>query len=140
MALKTALLTWLCPGLRPGLTPLSDVVTLPFLPLRAVQPAAFCGVTRQISADTERVGRCTAPGHPLHASIYVAHDKETGQDHGGPQGLKLGCSPGPDHAFKTLGAVPVLLGMPDCYMAMQKGTIDGWHYRWGSLRSSSSTR
>jgi TRAP-type C4-dicarboxylate transport system substrate-binding protein len=50
------------------------------------------------------------------------------------KGLKLRMLGGPPtEAMKALGAVPLLLGMPDVYMAMQRGTIDGMGVPLGVL-------
>ena len=50
------------------------------------------------------------------------------------KGLKLRALAGPPtEVFKAMGAVPVLLGMPDVYLAMQKGTIDGSGIPLGTL-------
>jgi TRAP-type C4-dicarboxylate transport system substrate-binding protein len=39
----------------------------------------------------------------------------------------------PTDVMKSLGAVPLMLGMPDVYLAMQKGTIDGSGIPLGTL-------
>jgi TRAP-type C4-dicarboxylate transport system substrate-binding protein len=130
MAVKTGVadMAFCSQGYWPGLTPLSDVVTLPFLPLKSGAQASgvlwklrdkYPQIQKEWSDVQLLVIHCTPPFTLLTTKKQVKTMEDL-------KGLKLRVLAGPPtDAFKTLGAVPVLLGMPDCYMAMQKGTIDG---------------
>jgi TRAP-type C4-dicarboxylate transport system substrate-binding protein len=130
MALKTGVadIAFCSQGYWPGLTPLSDVVTLPFLPFKSGRQASgilwklrekYPQIQKEWSDVHLLVIHCTPPFTLLTTKKQVKTLEDL-------KGLKLRVLAGPPtDAFKALGAVPVLLGMPDCYMAMQKGTIDG---------------
>ncbi len=130
MALKTGVadMAFCSQGYWPGLTPLSDVVTLPFLPFKSGRQASgilwklrekYPQIQKEWSDVQLLVIHCTPPFTLLTTKKQVKTLEDI-------KGLKLRVLAGPPtDAFKSLGAVPLLLGMPDCYMAMQKGTIDG---------------
>jgi TRAP-type C4-dicarboxylate transport system substrate-binding protein len=130
MALKTGVadMAFCSQGYWPGMTPLSDVITLPFLPLKSGAQASgilwklrdkYPQIQKEWSDVQLLVVHCTPPFTLLTTKKQVKTLEDL-------KGLKLRVLAGPPtDAFKALGAVPVLLGMPDCYLAMQKGTIDG---------------
>jgi TRAP-type C4-dicarboxylate transport system substrate-binding protein len=121
-------MAWCAHGYWAGMTPLSDVVTLPFLPFKSGAQASgilwklrekFPGMQKEYADVQLLVFQCTPP----YSLITTKKQVKTMED---LKGLKLRVLAGPPtDAFKTLGAVPVLLGMPDVYLALQKGTIDG---------------
>ena len=49
------------------------------------------------------------------------------------RGMKIRCTSVYVGSLKALGAVPVVLGMPDVYMSLQKGVIDGLICDWESV-------
>jgi TRAP-type C4-dicarboxylate transport system substrate-binding protein len=138
MALKTGVadMAFCSQGYWPGMTPLSDVITLPFLPLKSGAQASgilwklrdkYPQIQKEWSDVQLLVAHCTPPFTLLTTKKQVKTMEDL-------KGLKLRVLAGPPtDAFKALGAVPVLLGMPDCYMAMQKGTIDGLAIPLGTI-------
>ena len=138
MALRSGTLDmgWCSHGYWPGLTPLSDVMALPFLPFKSGrQGGGILWKLREKYPELQKeyadvqilLMHCTPP----FSLITTKKQVKTMED---LKGLKLRMLGGPPtEAMKALGAVPLLLGMPDVYMAMQKGTIDGMGVPLGVL-------
>lgn len=138
MALKTGVadIAWCAQGYWPGLTPLSDVITLPFLPFKSGrQGGGILWKLREKYPELQKeyadvqvlLMHCTPP----FSLITTKKQVKTMED---LKGLKLRILAGPPtDAFKALGAVPLLIGMSEVYMAMQKGTIDGMGIPLGVL-------
>jgi TRAP-type transport system periplasmic protein len=138
MALKSGVadMAFCSQGYWPGLMPLSDVVTLPFLPFKSGRQASgilwklrekYPQIQKEWSDVQLTVVHCTPPFTLLTTKKQVKTLEDL-------KGLKIRMLAGPPtDAIKALGAVPLLLGMPDCYMAMQKGTIDGLAIPLGTI-------
>jgi TRAP-type C4-dicarboxylate transport system substrate-binding protein len=138
MALKTGVVDigWCSHGYWPALTPLSDVMALPFLPFKSGRQAGgilwklrekYPELQKEYADVQVLLMHCTPP----FSLITTKKQVKTMED---LKGLKLRMLGGPPtEAMKALGAVPLLLGMPEVYMAMQKGTIDGMGVPLGVL-------
>jgi len=138
MSLKTGVadIAWAAHTFWPGMTPLSDVITLPFLPLKSGRHAS--GILWKLSekfpdlrneyADAQvLLMHCTPP----FSLVTTKKQVKTMED---LKGLKLRVLAGPStDACKALGAVPTFIGMPDVYVALQKGVIDGMGIPLGVL-------
>jgi TRAP-type C4-dicarboxylate transport system substrate-binding protein len=138
MALKTGVadIAWCSQGYWPGLTPLSDVMALPFLPFKSGRQAG--GILWKLREKYPELQKEYADVHvllmhctPPFSLITTKKQVKTMED---LKGLKLRMLAGPPtDAFKALGAIPLLIGMSEVYMAMQKGTIDGMGVPLGVL-------
>jgi len=138
MALKTGVadMAFCSHGYWAGMTPLSDVITLPFLPFKSGRQASgilwklrekYPEMKKEYGDVDVLVFHCTPP----FSLITTKKQVKTMED---LKGLKLRVLAGPPtDVFKALGAVPLMIGMPDVYLAMQKGTIDGMAVPLGAL-------
>jgi TRAP-type transport system periplasmic protein len=138
MALKTGVadMAWCAHGYWAGMTPLSDVMQLPFLAFKSGRQAG--GILWKLKEKYPEVAKEYADVHvllthctPPFSLITTKKQVKTMED---LKGLKLRVLAGPPtEAFKALGSVPVMLGMSDVYMAMQKGTVDGMGVPLGAM-------
>ncbi|MEW6668660.1 MAG: TRAP transporter substrate-binding protein [Thermodesulfobacteriota bacterium] len=138
MGIKTGVadMAWCAHGYWAGVTPLSDVITLPFLPFKNGRQAAgilwklrekYPEIQKEYADVHVLVFHCTPPVSLLTSKKQVKTLEDL-------KGLKLRMLAGPPtDVMKSLGAVPLMLGMPDVYLAMQKGTIDGSGIPLGTL-------
>jgi TRAP-type transport system periplasmic protein len=138
MGIKTGVadMAWCAHGYWAGVTPLSDVITLPFLPFHNGRQAA--GILWKLREKYPEIQKEYADVHVMvfHATppISLITSKKQVKTLEDLKGLKLRMLAGPPtDVMKSLGAVPLMLGMPDVYLAMQKGTIDGSGIPLGTL-------
>ena len=116
-----------------GLTPYADVIGLPGLPFSTAEEGSallwklfekFPEVSGQF-ADNKVLILHTSPVFMLLTS------KKQVKDLDGIKGMKVRSVGGNfTEVLKKLGAIPMMIPMPDCYIAMQKGTIDGMGAAW----------
>lgn len=134
-AVKTGVadMGWCWHGYWPDLTPLSDVITLPGLPTRSAEQASEVlwrlyerfPIIQQEFKDVHVLQLWT--GDPRFL-ITTKKQVKTIED---VKGLKLRVPGGPPtEQIKVLGAVPVLMPMPDAYQSLDKGVIDGMDMSW----------
>lgn len=122
----------------PGLAPLSDVISLPFI---GVQSAEQAGATlwklyeKYPSIQTEYKDvhvlflAATNPNVLMTTKKQVKSTEDI-------KGLKLRVTSGPaTNYMKGLGASPMMVSMNDVYMNLQKGVIDGIVTSWTTIRS-----
>jgi TRAP-type transport system periplasmic protein len=126
-------ITWNFHGFWPGMTPLADVVSLPALPFTTAEhgSAAFWKLYEKYPqiqkefADNKVLLLYTSEPYWL-----ITRDKPVTKLED-LQGMKIRMTGGPPtEEMKDLGGVPVLIPMPDTYLAMQKGVIDGMGASW----------
>ena len=134
-AVKTGVadMGWCWHGYWPDLTPLSDVITLPGLPTRSAEQASevlwrlyerFPAIQQEFK-DVRVLQLWT--GDPRFL-ITTKKQVKTMED---VKGLKLRVPGGPPtEQIKVMGAVPVLMPMPDAYQSLDKGVIDGMDMSW----------
>jgi TRAP-type C4-dicarboxylate transport system substrate-binding protein len=130
--LKTGVcdIAWLPFHLWPGLTPLFEYLTLPFVGFTGGAQQASGIMWRLYEKFPEIRKELEAIGQPLsfysvgpYHLLTTKKEVKTLED---IKGLKLRAGGGPpSDATKLLGAVPVGLAMPETYLAMQKGILDG---------------
>jgi len=121
-------MSWNVMAYYPGMAPYSDVVLLPGLPFRTGEKGSeviwklyekFPELSKQFAENKVLI---LYTSHPF---VLMTSKKQvkTLED---LKGMKIRTVGGPPvDQMKALGANPVLLPMPDCYLAMEKGTIDG---------------
>lgn len=138
MSIKSGVvdMAWCSHGYWAGVTPLSDVITLPFLPFKnGRQAAGILWKLREkypeLQKEYEDVQVLVFHATPPHSLITTKKQVKTLED---IKGLKIRALAGPQtETLKVLGAVPLMLGMPEVYLALQKGTIDGSAFPLGTL-------
>lgn len=129
-------LGWCFHGYWPAMTPLSEVITLPFLPFKSSEQASeilwkliekYPNMAKEWSENKLLLTFVTTP-------YYIITTKKQVKTVEDLKGLKLRvASSSAVEASKLLGIVPQTLPMPDCYENMQKGVIDGMLTPWESL-------
>jgi TRAP-type transport system periplasmic protein len=131
-------LSWMFHGYWANKTTLADVITLPFLPFKSGKQAS--GILWQLYEKYPSIQQqfgenqvlCLFSSDPYFL-ITTEKQVKTLEDF---KGLNLRVTSGPPiEMMKSLGANPVTKGMPDTYIAMQKGEIDGMLTCWEALLS-----
>lgn len=127
---------WCFHGYWPDMTPLSDVITLPSLPFSTAEKGSEAlwklyekmpAVQREYR-DVKVLMLWTSNPYIL---ITTKKQVKTVED---LKGMKIRVTGGPPTAqMRALGAVPTLIPMPDNYMALDKGTIDGMGAPWEAI-------
>jgi TRAP-type C4-dicarboxylate transport system substrate-binding protein len=110
------------------MTPLADVMTLPFLPFATADKGSeviwklyekYPSIQKEFSDVQPLLVWASSP----YILITTKKQVKTLEDW---KGLKIRATGGPPtEQIKALGAVPMLIPMPDVYDAMDKGVIDG---------------
>ena len=118
---------WCWPGLQKGVAPLSEVMNIPMLYDRAeVGSHAIWDVYEQVpEVQAEYDGYKLLSMWSTDAYVIGTIDKPVRKMED-LKGLKLRAANTMTADFiENLGAAPVFLRMPDVYMALEKGTMDG---------------
>lgn len=123
---------WNTMAVLPGMNPLCRVVTLPAFP--AGDPMEASRVAWRLYETQESISRPFQDNKILALfmsdvdNLVTRKPVRTMED---LKGLKIRTIAGPSvDMLKALGAVPVVMPMPDVYMALQKGTLDGVMADW----------
>jgi TRAP-type C4-dicarboxylate transport system substrate-binding protein len=139
-AVKTGVadMGWCFHGYWADMTPLSDVITLPGLPFMKAEKGSevlwklyerFPAIQREFK-DVHVCQLWTS--HP-YLLITSKKQVKTMED---LKGLKIRTTGGPPtDQMKALGAVPILIPMPDNYQSLDKGIIDGMGAPWEAILS-----
>jgi TRAP-type transport system periplasmic protein len=139
-ALKTgqADAAWCFHGYWANMTPLADVVALPFLNVPSAEKGSevlwklyekYPSIQKQFEAN-KVVLTWTSNSYFLATRSKQVKTMED------IKGLKIRTTGGPPtEMIKALGAVPISMGMPDVYLNLEKGVIDGALLPWEALYS-----
>jgi TRAP-type C4-dicarboxylate transport system substrate-binding protein len=127
---------WCVQGYWPEQTPLSDVMSLPFLPIKTAEHGSevlwklyekYPSIQKEYGAIQPLVLHTTSPNFLITAKKQV----KTLED---MRGLKIRTLGGPPiEMAKALGAVPAVMPMPDLYQALDKGVFDGAAVPWEAI-------
>jgi TRAP-type C4-dicarboxylate transport system substrate-binding protein len=127
---------WCFHGYWPGLTDLADVISLPALPFTTAKKGSevlwklyekFPSIQKQFQDNKILLLYTSTP----YLLITTKKQVKTLED---IKGLKIRMTGGPPtDQMKALGGVPMLIPMPDNYIALQKGTIDGMGVPWEAI-------
>jgi TRAP-type C4-dicarboxylate transport system substrate-binding protein len=127
---------WCFHGYWPDMTPLSDVITLPSLPIKSSEKASevfwklyekFPEIQKEYKDVHVLTAYASAPYFLITSKKQVKRMEDL-------KGLKIRVVGGPPtQQMKALGAVPVLIPMPDTYLALDKGIIDGMGNAWEAI-------
>jgi TRAP-type C4-dicarboxylate transport system substrate-binding protein len=137
-AVKTGVadMGWCFHGYWADMTPLSDVITLPALPFKTAEKGSEVlwklyekfPVIQGEYKDVHVFQLWTSIPYFL---ITTKKQVKTMED---IKGLKIRVTGGPPtEQMKALGAVPTPMPMPDTYLALDKGVIDGMGAPWEAI-------
>ena len=126
----TADIAWIDPNFTPGVFPLSEVFSLPFLfPSAEIASAAMWRMTEKYLADTDfkRVKVLWAWSVGV-IDMFSNRPVSKLEDF---NGMKLAAmSPVQSKIYKALGAKGVTMIEPDVYTSLERGMIDGRFHNW----------
>ncbi|HJD96881.1 TRAP transporter substrate-binding protein [Mailhella massiliensis] len=124
--------SWNAMATYPGMNPLAEVITLPGLPYSTPMEASealwkmyekFPQFARPY-ADNKLLALFTSDVFNLVSTKPIRTLEDL-------KGKKIRTVAGPlVDALEALGAIPVVIPMPDVYLALQRGTIDGTLASW----------
>ena len=137
-AVKTGVadMGWCFHGYWPDMTPLSDVITLPSLPIKSSEKASE--VLWKLYEKFPAIRNEYRDVHVLQlwasSPYFLITTKKQVKTMEDMKGMKIRVVGGPPtEQMKALGAVPTLIPMPDAYLAMDKGVIDGMGAPWEAI-------
>lgn len=129
-------IAWCFHGYWPGMTPLADVVSLPALPFKSAEKGSevlwklyekYPAIQKEFS-DNKVLLLFTSNPYILITTkkpVKVMEDI---------RGMKIRMSGGPPtDMMKSLGGTPMMIPMPDNYISLQKGVIDGMGAPWEAI-------
>lgn len=127
---------WCFHGYWPGMTPLSDVISLPALPFKSAEEGSetlwkLYETFPEIQKEYKDVKVLLFYTSEPYSLITVDKPVKTIED---LKGMKIRMSGGPPtDMVKALGGTPMLIPMPDNYISLQKGVIDGMGAPWEAI-------
>jgi TRAP-type C4-dicarboxylate transport system substrate-binding protein len=127
---------WCFHGYWSGLTPLADVISLPALPFKTAEKGSevlWKLYEKHPAIQKEFADNKILLLYTSHPYILITTKKpvKTLED---IQGMKIRMSGGPPtDMMKALGGTPLLIPMPDNYISLQKGVIDGMGAPWEAI-------
>lgn len=129
---------WCFHGYWGGLTPLADVVALPFLPVESAELGS--AVLWQLYQEFPSIQQQFADNHVLltwtSSPYYLLTTDKKVETLADIKGLKIRATGGPPtELIEAMGGVPVSMGMPDTYQALQTGVLDGILNNWEAIYS-----
>ncbi len=137
-AVKTGLadMGWCFHGYWADMTPLSDVITLPSLPFTSAQKGSevlwkLYEKFPAMQKEYKDVQVLTMWASSPYFLITTKKQVKTIED---IKGMKIRVVGGPPtEQMKALGASPTLIPMPDTYLSMDRGVIDGMGAPWEAI-------
>jgi TRAP-type C4-dicarboxylate transport system substrate-binding protein len=127
---------WCFHGYWADMTPLSDVITLPSLPFRTAEKGSevlwkLYEKFPAIRDEFKDVHVITLYSSLPYFLITTKKQVRTIED---LKGMKIRVVGGPPtEQMKALGAIPTLIPMPDTYLSMDRGVIDGMGAPWEAV-------
>jgi len=122
----------------PGLAPLSDVISLPFIGIRSAEQAG--GVMWKLYEKYPSIQAEYKDVKVLFIGVgdpnVIQTNKKLVKTLEDIKGMKLRVTGGPPTEYlKLVGASPMMVGMVDVYSNLQKGVLDGVVASWASVES-----
>jgi TRAP-type C4-dicarboxylate transport system substrate-binding protein len=127
---------WCVQGYWPEQTPLSDVISLPFLPFKSAEQgsAVFWQLYEKFPAIQKEFGDIVPLVLYVGSPNLLITNKKAVKTLDDFKGLKVRILGGPPTEMaKALGAVPTLIPMPDMYQALDKGVVDAGAVPWEAV-------
>jgi TRAP-type C4-dicarboxylate transport system substrate-binding protein len=128
---------WCFHGYWADQTPLADVITLPFLPIKSAEQASevlwtlyekYPAIKKEF-ADVEPILLYTT------SPYFLLTTKKAVRAMDDLKGMKIRVPGGPPTEMaKALGMVPTPIPMPDMYQALDKGVVDGMGTPWEAVQ------
>jgi TRAP-type C4-dicarboxylate transport system substrate-binding protein len=129
---------WCFHGYWPGMTPLADVISLPALPFKTGEKGSevlwklyekFPEIKKQFEDNHILLLYTTEP----YSLITTGKQVRTLED---LKGMKIRMTGGPPtDQMKALGGIPMSIPMPDVYLALKQGVIDGMGTPWEAIHT-----
>ena len=116
-----------------GLAPYAEVMSLPGLPFRNAEQGSvmFWKLYEKFPEMRDQLGDNKIILLHTSPQMLLMSSKKQIKTMEDIKGMKIRSHAGPIvEAYKRWGSIPVFLPMPDCYVAMQKGTIDAMGADW----------
>jgi TRAP-type transport system periplasmic protein len=129
-------MAWCFHGYWPMQTPLSDVISLPALPFKTGEEgsAALWKLYEKFpEIQKEYSGVKVLLLFTSHPYVLITREKpvKTMED---LAGMKIRMTGGPPTEMtKALGAVPTLIPMPEMFLSLQRGIVDGMGAPWEAI-------
>jgi len=137
-AVKTGVadMGWCFHGYWADMTPLSDVITLPSLPIKSSEKGSE--VLWRLYEKFPSIQNEYKDVHVLQLwasnPYFLITTKKQVKTMEDVKGLKIRVVGGPPtEQLKALGGIPTLIPMPDTYLSMDKGVIDGMGAPWEAI-------
>ena len=127
---------WCVQGYWPEQTPVSDVMSLPFLPIKSAEKGseAFWKLYEKFPAIQKEYGEIAPLVLYTGSPSFLITSKKAVKTLDDMKGLKVRTLGGPPTEMaKALGAVPTLIPMPDMYQALDKGVVDAGALPWEAM-------
>ena len=129
---------WCWHGYWPDMTPLSDILHLPGLSFKSAEQASE--ILWRLYEKFPAIQREYKDFHVLLLYAgdprFLITNKKQVKTLEDIKGMKMRTPGGPPtEQMKALGAVPVLIPMPDVYQALDKGVVDGNVISWEAIYS-----
>jgi TRAP-type transport system periplasmic protein len=131
-------MAWMFHGYWANMTTLTDVISLPLMPFKSAKQAS--GIFWKLYEKYPAIRDQFKDNHVLitwtSQPYFLITNKKQVKTMDDIKGLNIRVTAGPPiEMMKLLGATPVTKGMPDTYLALQKGEIDGMFAPWEALLS-----
>jgi TRAP-type C4-dicarboxylate transport system substrate-binding protein len=127
---------WCPQGYWPGLTPLTDIITLPGLPFSNAEQGSemlWKLYSRNPAMQQEFKDVKVLLLHTSEPYLLITKDQQV-RNLADLKGKKIRTfGKNLTDQVKNLGAVPVSIPMPETYLALQKGTVDGMGAPWEAI-------
>ena len=139
-ALKTGIadMGWCFHGYWPGMTTLADVISLPALPFKTGEKGSevlwelyerYPEIKKQFDDNHILLLYTTEP----YSLITTKKQVQTLED---IKGMKIRTTGGPPtDQMKALGGIPMSIPMPDVYLGLKQGVIDGMGTCWEAIHT-----
>jgi TRAP-type transport system periplasmic protein len=128
---------WSFHGYWPGMTPVTDVISLPAMPFTSAEKGSeilwklyekFPAIQKEYKDVKVLLFYTSRPYTLITANKPVKNMADL-------SGMKVRMTGGPPtEMVKRLGGVPMLIPMPDNYISLQKGVIDGMGAPWEAIQ------
>jgi TRAP-type C4-dicarboxylate transport system substrate-binding protein len=139
-AIKTGIadVGWCIHGYWTDMTPLAEVMILPSMPFKTGEKGSE--VLWKLYERFPEIQKQFKDVHVLHFwtshPYFLITSKKQVKTMEDIKGLKIRVTGGPQfEQLKALGAVPVLIPMPDVYQSLDKGVVDGMAAPWEAILS-----
>ncbi|MEW6669579.1 MAG: TRAP transporter substrate-binding protein [Thermodesulfobacteriota bacterium] len=125
--------SWFFHNYTPGMTTLADVTALPFMPF--THPVQSSAILWKLYEEFPNLAAQFKDNKILFlwgsAPFFLLNSKREIKKLEDLKGLKTRIAGGPPtDAAKVLGMSPMLVSMPDSYLNLQKGVMDGMAVEW----------